>query len=59
MIRNLLLIALVAPRLRPAPPLSVLDIATAAAGGIALFLAFHLLGAILALIATPAAAYRR
>lgn len=58
-IRNLLLIALVAPRLLPAPPLSALDIATASAGGIALFLAFHLLGAILALIATPAAAYRR
>ncbi|MFD2428852.1 MauE/DoxX family redox-associated membrane protein [Sphingobium scionense] len=58
-IRNLLLVALVAPRLLPTPPLSVLDIATAAAGGIALFLAFHLLGAILALIATPAAAYRR
>lgn len=58
-VRNLLLVALVAPRLLPAPPLSTLDIATAAAGGIALFLAFHLLGAILTLIATPAVAHRR
>ncbi|MEA3389972.1 MauE/DoxX family redox-associated membrane protein [Sphingobium sp. CCH11-B1] len=57
--RNLLLIALVALRLGPALPFSALDIGTAAVGGLALFLAYHLLGHILALIAAPAAAYRR
>jgi hypothetical protein len=58
-VRNLLMIALIALRLAPALPLSSLDVGTAAVGGIALFLAYHLLGSLLALIASPAAAYRR
>lgn len=57
--RNLGLIALIAPRLLPAPPLSMLDIVTAMAGGGALYLAYLLLNTIGTLIASPAAAYRR
>ena len=57
--RNLLLVALIAPRLLATPPLGPGETAMAAAGGLLLFLAYALLHAIGALIASPLATLRR
>ena len=57
--RNLLLMALIAPRLFAADPLTLAETAMAAAGGLALFLAYTLLHSIGALIAPPLAPTRR
>lgn len=57
--RNLLLIALLGPRLVAVGPLSSGQTAMAAAGGLMLFLAYALLHSIGALIASPLAPTRR
>ncbi|CAN5384593.1 hypothetical protein BH10PSE13_BH10PSE13_10960 [soil metagenome] len=53
--RNLLLIALIVPRLGVTQPLGLAEIVMAAAGGLLLFLAYTLLHSIGALIASPRA----
>ncbi|MEQ6334475.1 MauE/DoxX family redox-associated membrane protein [Sphingobium sp. MK2] len=54
-VRNAVLAILLAPRLLLAPLLSAMDIGTAIAGGIALYLAYLLCNSISALIALPVA----
>jgi hypothetical protein len=57
--RNLVLAALLLPRLLPAPPSSSLDLALALAGGVGLFTITMLFNAIGALAASPVTAGRR
>jgi hypothetical protein len=57
--RNIALVAVMLPRLLPAPPSSSLDLALALAGGIGLFTIIQLFNAIGALTASPVTAGRR
>lgn len=56
--RNAILAALLAPALLPRAQLGAMDLATAFAGGIAIFVAYVLFNSIGALIASPAALRR-
>lgn len=58
-VRNLALSVLVLPRVFPVPPISTLDLFTAAAGGVSLYLLYLLLNSVGALTAVPVIATRR